>query len=90
MNRYGFYIWLRGNKDIFVETNQVNKTERLARKILKKLGIGVTEGNIKEIIGRMQRGVCEIKESEHGRYYNIHGENYGGYGHYLDGRDGGV
>lgn len=84
----GFYIWIKNGYEIFVETAAHNKTENLAREILQKANLPIDDGSIKEIIRRMRRAECEIKNCSHGEYYDIHGDGFGGYGYFLDGRDG--
>lgn len=81
--KYGFHFFLCG-KDYFVETQQTRKTTAFALKILPLIGCSVTEGNAKALIYRMRPAVCEIKEINGRKCYDIHGENFGGCGSWAD------
>lgn len=79
----GFYMWYK-NKDLFFESERKNKTENLAREILNIINQPATSENIKAVIYRLLPAKCEIKECSHGKYYEIHGENFGGRGSFID------
>ena len=72
-------------KDVFVETKLKNKTQNLASEILKKLGEPNNPDTRSELLWYLQRAECEIKTLSNGRqYYEIHGENFGGKGSFVD------
>lgn len=84
----GFTFYLHG-KDYFVETVQTRKTEKMAAKVLPLIGCTATPENIKALLYRMNKAVCEIKTCRGSgrtekRYYDIHGEGFGGGGSWLD------
>ena len=84
----GFTFYLHG-KDYFVETKQVNKTKKLAEKILPLIGASVTDGNIEALLYRMRKATCKIctchnTDRKENRYYEISGENFGGLGSWLN------
>ena len=72
-------------KDVFVETKLKNKTQNLASEILKKLDEPDNPDTRIELLWYLQRAECEIKTLSNGRqYYEIHGENFGGKGSFVD------
>ena len=79
-----------GHKDIFVETELKNKTDVLAGRILRKLinhGFDIPNNpdTRREVIYYLQKAECEIHTLSNGRkYYEIHGENFGGKGSFVD------
>lgn len=74
-----------GRKDVFIETEYKNKTEVLASKILRKLEKPDNPSIRKEVLHCLQKAECEIKTLSNGRqYYEIHGENFGGKGSFVD------
>ena len=83
----GFTFFLRG-KDYFIETKQVNKTKKLASKILSMIGANLTDANMEYLIKIMQRANCEIRTCNtdrlEKRYYEIYGDNFGGIGSWID------
>ena len=84
----GFTFFLN-NKDFFVETSRMNKTQSLAAEILHLLGYSITEGNIKALLFRLKKATCEIKIAENAnrkekRYFEISGEGFGGCGGWID------
>lgn len=83
------FMW--GRKDVFVQTERKNKTGKLAGEILTKLareydlGIGDHPDVRKELLYYMQKAECEIKTLSNGKQmYDIHGENFGGRGTFVD------
>ena len=72
-----------GRKDVFVETEYKNKTENLASKILRKLQLPDNPSTRKEVLRYLQKAECEIKGTTR-KYYEIHGENFGGKGSFVD------
>lgn len=84
MIRKGFYFKLSG-KDVFVETRKTRKTERLAGKILRAMGIPDNPDTRRELLYWMRRATCEIRTLKNGRaYWEIAGDNFGGCGSFLD------
>lgn len=80
----GFTFMLKG-KDVFVETSYVNKTENLASKILTKMLLPDNPDTRKELLYWLQKAECEIKTLSNGRQmYDIHGDNFGGKGSFVD------
>lgn len=93
----GFYLMATfGNKtEVFVETEQTKRTKKLAEKVLNGLNengitnnVEATENNLEWIIQRLTPAQFEIKHYSHGDCYDIKGKDFGGYGTFLDGRDG--
>ena len=80
----GFTFTL-GNKDVFVETTRTRKTEKLAKLILHKLNLPDTPGTVADLLYFLQNATCDIRTLNNGRqYYEIHGENFGGKGSFID------
>jgi hypothetical protein len=85
---YGFTFLFR-NKDYFVVTEQKNKTNKLAEKVLPLIGCSATDGNIQALLFRLTKAQCEIKTCENSdrkvnKYYEISGENFAGRGSWVD------
>ena len=79
------FTFMLGRKDVFIETEYKNKTENLASKILQKLEKPDNPSIRKEVLRCLQKAECEIKTLSNGRqYYEIHGENFGGKGSFVD------
>ena len=80
----GFTFMLK-DKDVFVETSYVNKTENLASKILTKMLLPDNPDTRKELLYWLQKAECEIKTLSNGKQmYDIHGDNFGGKGSFVD------
>lgn len=80
----GFTFMLK-DKDVFVETSYVNKTENLASKILTKMLLPDNPDTRKELLYWLQKAECEIKTLGNGKQmYDIHGDNFGGKGSFVD------
>ena len=85
----GFYFNI-GRKEFFVKTDYKNKTQVLAKKILRKLLLPENPDTIKELLYYIIPANCQIKHLEansermvspEGKYYyNIFGKNFSGYG----------
>ncbi len=84
-----------GRRDVFIETSRKNKTEGLASEIIRKLneiienivGIDLIDDPTtrKEVLYYLQKAECEIRTLSNGKqYYEIHGENFGGKGSFVD------
>lgn len=79
-----------GKKDVFVETTRKNKTDGLASEIIRKLNnigkdIPDNPNTRREILYYLQKAECDIRSLANGRqYYEIHGENFGGKGSFVD------
>lgn len=79
-----------GRKDIFVQTELKNKTDNLAKKILRKmveLGYDIPDSpdTRKELLWYLEKAECDIHTLPNGkRYYEIHGKNFGGRGSFVD------
>ena len=93
----GFYIMatFKNKTEVFVETEQTKRTKKLAEKVLNGLNengitnnVEATENNLEWIIQRLRPAHLEIQHYSCGDCYDIQGENFGGYGNFLDGRDG--
>ena len=81
---YGFTFYLMG-KDYFVKTEQANKTNQLATKVLQAINADVTSENINCMKFIMQKAICEVKHLYSCRaYYEISGDNFGGKGSFVD------
>lgn len=79
------YTFKLGQKDVFVETDAKYKTKRLAEKILLALYLPVNPGTISEVLWYLKKATCEIRQLLNGRqYYEITGDNFGGYGSFVD------
>ena len=85
MNGYYFYY---NNIDHFVKTNAQRKTKSLCEKVITAFGYRLNDSTVKWLQYTMQPATLEVKTCSHGDYYDIYGEGFGGYGHYVDGRDG--
>lgn len=73
------------DKDVFVETSYVNKTERLASKILTKMLLPDNPDTRRDLLYWLQKAECEIKTLSNGKQmYDIHGDNFGGKGSFVD------
>ena len=86
----GFTIFVK-RKDIFIETDRVRKTKELAKLIIRKLNetgefdIPDNQWAIHDVLHYLQKAECEIKTLSNGKqYYEIHGENFGGKGSFVD------
>ncbi len=74
-----------GRHDVFVCTTKINKTTYLASEILRKLELPDNPDTRKEVLWYLKRAECEIKTLSNGRkYYDIHGDQFGGYGAFFD------
>ena len=74
-----------GQKDIFVKTSYKNKSEQLARKILRKMLLPENPDTVKEILYWLQKAKCDIITLSNGRQmYDIYGANWGGKGSWVD------
>lgn len=74
-----------GKRDVFVETHRVNKTEKLASKILRKMMLPDNPDTRKEVLYWLRKAECEVRTLSNGRqYYEIHGEGFGGKGSFVD------
>ena len=84
------FTFLYGKKDIFVQTELKNKTNNLAEKIIRGMvnaGYDIPDNPIirKEILYFLQRAECDIHTLSNGnQYYEIHGENFGGRGSFIN------
>ena len=76
-----------GRKEIFVESDQKNKTCKFAEKILTALDYPTNSGNIDFVLHQLIKANLEVKHCpanptfgvvEHD-YYNIFGKNFSGY-----------
>lgn len=81
----GFYIFIYNGLEVFIETQQKNKTRAFAKKVIAELKMDETEKLIQLFLWRLEQAVCEIREMRDGRqYYDIHGRNFGGCGTFVD------
>lgn len=84
MKRKGFYFRF-SDKDVFVETRKVRKTERLAKEILRAMELPDNPDTRRELLYWMRRATCEIRTLKNGRaYWEIAGDNFGGCGSFID------
>lgn len=93
LSGYYLYVW---NKEYFFVTDYERKTNKLIERIIKSLNARFNDENIKYLKNNLLKAKCEIKELEYPedfgenkagskrKYYNIYGENFGGYGSFLD------
>ena len=86
----GFTLTAKG-KDYFFATDLKNKTKSLAKKIICSLnGTGEFDipdnaSGIDEILWNLQKAECEIRTLSNGKqYYDIHGDDFGGRGSFVD------
>lgn len=85
----GFTLYVKG-KDIFIETNRTRKTKDFAKLIIHKLngtGFDIPDDSsvVHDVLYYLQKAECEIKTLSNGKqYYDIHGENFGGKGSFVD------
>lgn len=75
-------------KEYFFVTDKTKKTKCLIEKIdniLKEKYNCTYRGTFGTfpLADMLHLGECEIKECSHGKYYNIYGEGWGGFGHFL-------
>lgn len=77
----GFHFYI-GRKDYFCKTDYKNKTQILARKILRKLSVPENSDTIKEILYYITPAKCEIEYLHSmGKYsFRIFGKDFDGYG----------
>lgn len=76
----GFYLKV-ARKEYFIKTARSNKTNALASAILKELLLPDNPDTRAEIMYWIMKASCQIKTTKSGhRYYNIFGDNFGGYG----------
>ena len=79
------FTFVLGNKDVFVETEKKNKTEKLASEILRKLLLPDNPDTRKELLYWLQKAECEVRTLSNGKqYYEIHGDHFGGRGSFVD------
>lgn len=79
------FTFMLGKHDVFVETTKVNKTTYFASEILRKLELPDNPDTRKEVLWYLRKAECEIRTLSNGRkHYNIHGDNFGGRGNFLD------
>ena len=78
----GFTFQL-GKKDVFVITDYKNKTESLARKILRKLLLPENPDTIRELLYYMIPGEIDIQVIKGYPMWNIHGKGFGGRGDFV-------
>lgn len=79
----GFTFPYRG-KDVFVNTERKNKSQRLASLILRKMLLPDNPDTRAELLYCLQKAECDINTLTDGRrYYEIHGENFGGKGSFV-------
>ena len=86
----GYFIRAFGH-DCFLETDSKKRTKTLAIDFLNKIQnainrfYNINEDTIKFVQNAMQPAYCEIKTTSKGRqYYNIFGDDFGGYGTFID------
>ena len=80
----GYYLFAKG-KDIFFITDAKAKTEKLLRKMCQKLEVPDAPSVLDALRYNLRKATLETKELYNGRkYHDINGENFGGYGHFLD------
>lgn len=86
----GFTLYARG-KDFFFATDKTRKTRQLAKEIIRKLnGTGQFDipdapSVIDDVLYHLQKAECDIKTLSNGKqYYEIHGDNFGGKGSFVD------
>lgn len=80
------FTFMLGRKDVFVVTELKNRTQELARKILRKMELPENPNTVQEILYYLQKAeltLCKLPNS--GReYWEIHGDNFGGKGSFVD------
>lgn len=87
-NTTGFAFAVRG-KDFFVVTDQKRKTSAFAGAVLAAMNasgevVRDAEAERAALVQMMRPAVLEVKQSKCGEYYDIHGENFGGWGSFVD------
>lgn len=89
----GFTVFLpHRQSDLFVVTDRSKKTRKFARFIITEMSEHFRYQNEEQlqewenyIYSHLQPAACERKTLSNGReYYDIHGENFGGRGSFLD------
>jgi len=81
-----------GKRDVFIITERKNKTENLARKILRRLMMPENPDTIRELLYYMQPAELEIKQVKSSMLgeefmrpmWEIHGKGFGGRGGWVD------
>jgi hypothetical protein len=92
----GFYIRAYGY-DCFIETDAKNRTKTLATEFINGIQNmldetdnidktdAINEKTIEYVKNNMLSAYCELKTLPNGReYFDIYGENFGGYGYFVD------
>ena len=80
----GFFFTM-GQKDVFVITDAKRKTEKLLKQICRKLLIPDNAAALDALNYYLRPATLQQKTTGTGRAYNeISGENFSGYGHFLD------
>lgn len=91
----GYYLYTRG-KEYFFVTDYERKTNKLIERIIKSLNVSLNDENVNYLKHNLLKAKCEIKEvyypedfggnkvGSKRKYYDIYGENFGGYGSFLD------
>lgn len=82
------YFFFYNQTDHFIITTAKRKTKTLCEKVITAFGYRLNENTVKWLQSAMQPATLEVKTCSHGEYYDIYGDGFGGYGHYVDGRDG--
>lgn len=81
---HGFMFTL-GRKTVFAETNCRKKTKELAKKILAKTNLPNSPSDVSHLLRCLSKANCQLKSLSNGRqYYDIWGDNFGGYGDFVD------
>lgn len=79
------FTFMLGNKDVFVATPRKNRTNALAKKILRELQLPENPDTIREILYYLVPAECEIRSAgNRGSYYSIHGRGFGGRGSFCN------
>lgn len=73
-----------GNRDIFVITDYVHRSKQQCKVILEKLEMKISENNIDEIYRRIKRANIQLKKINGREFYDIYGEDFGGFGDFVD------
>jgi hypothetical protein len=86
MKEHGFYFYYRG-QDNFFKSDRQRITKGIAREILELLlpNAEISDSLAERVKHDIRKATYEVKELSSGRKYcNICGENFGGYGDFLD------
>ena len=74
-----------GGDDVFVVTSRKYKTRQMVEEVIREMHLYPDPTSIHVLTNKMRPGILDKKKLSNGReYYDIHGQNFGGHGFFLD------